>query len=102
MRITHLSCTGFRGIRDRLDLDVPIGFLVVTGRNGAGKSSLCDLVEFALTGELRSQQGGTERREKIGDYIWWRGEGGSEEKYVSVRLADREGNEFEVRRTYCK
>jgi chromosome segregation protein len=99
MRITHLACAGFRGVRRELHVDVPPGFLVVTGRNGTGKSSLCDILEYALTGQLRRQEGDTERQERIHDYVWWRGVAGSVEAYVSVGLEAESGQRLEVRRT---
>ncbi len=99
MRLTRLSCLGFRGIRDPFDLDVPPGFLVVTGRNGSGKTTLCDLIEFALTGELRRHADDTERKERIEDYVWWRGTDPPRERFVSLCLADEDGQVHEVRRT---
>lgn len=99
MIIREIRCGGFRGIRKPIQIDVPQGFLVLTGRNGAGKSSLCDAVEFALTGALRRHEGGTERRERIEDYVWWRGRQEAPERYVTVVFATADGDDFTVTRT---
>ncbi len=99
MKISRISCAGFRGVKGALEIDVPSGFLVLAGSNGAGKSSICDAVEFALTGELRSGGGETERQEKISDYVWWRGKGEPNEEYVAVWMVDEDGLEHEIRRT---
>lgn len=97
MKIREICLEGFRGIRKRLELDVPGGFLVVSGRNGSGKSTLCDGIEYALSGHLRkyeseSGQRRTERREAIEDYIWWRGETSALEHRVEVVFEDTEGD----------
>lgn len=96
MKIREFDLEGFRGIRERLRLDVPPGFLVVSGRNGSGKSTLCDAVEYALTGYLRKYenelgQRRTERGEAVEDYIWWRGETKPQECRVQVTFEDAEG-----------
>ncbi|ATE57062.1 ATP-binding protein [Actinosynnema pretiosum] len=53
VHLTSIGVTGFRGIGPRsvLRLDPGPGLTVVTGRNGAGKSSFAEALEFALTGD---------------------------------------------------
>lgn len=50
--LTNISVVGFRGIgrQARLDLYPAPGLMVVSGRNGSGKSSFAEALELALTG----------------------------------------------------
>jgi energy-coupling factor transporter ATP-binding protein EcfA2 len=50
--LTTISVAGFRGIgrQARLDLYPAPGLMVVSGRNGSGKSSFAEALELALTG----------------------------------------------------
>ena len=50
--LTSISVAGFRGIGSeaRLDLYPAPGLMVVSGRNGSGKSSFAEALELALTG----------------------------------------------------
>ncbi|GAA1554628.1 ATP-binding protein [Kribbella sancticallisti] len=51
--LTSITVTGFRGIGEKakLSLQPGPGLTVVAGRNGSGKSSFAEALEFALTGE---------------------------------------------------
>lgn len=61
MRILHLDLEGFGPFRDRQQLDfaraAESGILLITGRTGAGKSSLLDAVSFALYGAVPRYDG---------------------------------------------
>lgn len=99
MRIVSIEMCGFRGFRTVTRIEVPPGFLVVAGRNGVGKSTLCDAVEFALTGTIdkyATEKGG---KESLADYIWWRGNGSPPEHYVRVAFGDDAGRLIEISRT---
>jgi hypothetical protein len=50
--LTNISVVGFRGIgrQARLDLYPAPGLMVVSGRNGSGKSSFAEALELAITG----------------------------------------------------
>jgi DNA repair exonuclease SbcCD ATPase subunit len=50
MRLDYVEVCGFRGFREKVRVDFGAGFTVITGRNGVGKSTLCDAVEFAILG----------------------------------------------------
>jgi recombinational DNA repair ATPase RecF len=52
MKISFVEIAGFRGFRDTMRLDFANGFVVLTGRNGAGKSTVLDAIDFAFTGSI--------------------------------------------------
>jgi chromosome segregation protein len=99
MKISFVEVEGFRGIRNHLRINIPDGFVVITGRNGSGKSTVCDAIEFALTGELSKYEPGSERGESMDDYIWWRGAAPADRKRVRVGICDDDGREFVLSRT---
>lgn len=61
MRIRKLDIEGFGPFRDRQVLDFVAaasgGILLISGRTGAGKSSLLDAVSFALYGAVPRYDG---------------------------------------------
>jgi len=91
MRFRTLGIAGFRGVRDPMDIVFPSGFVVLSGRNGTGKSSICDAIEFALTGSLTKYSESSETGEDVNDYLWWRGSHPAEQKYVTLELVDSAG-----------
>jgi chromosome segregation protein len=63
MKLEFIEVSGFRGFRDPARVNLPTGFAVFSGRNGVGKSTLLDAVDFALTGtinkfEVKNARGG--------------------------------------------
>ncbi|MEW6380809.1 MAG: AAA family ATPase [bacterium] len=50
MFLDKLLVEGFRGIRDKLELDLTARLTLIYAPNGMGKTSLCDSVEWLLTG----------------------------------------------------
>ena len=50
--LTRVSLSGFRGVAGRLDVELQPapGLVLVTGRNGSGKSSIAEAAELALCG----------------------------------------------------
>ena len=99
MKITFIEMEGFRGVRAHVRINMPDGFTVITGRNGSGKSTICDALEFALTGELSKYQGGTERGESTEQYIWWRGQRSAARHLVRLGLRDSDEHDVVVTRT---
>lgn len=98
IRISQVEMEGFRGFRKRTRFDFPNGFAVLTGRNGSGKSTVFDAIDFAFTGtiskfDVRGAKGGG-----LDDHIWWVGSGKSTEHFVSVGLQDDDGNSWSIRR----
>lgn len=73
MILKQIELSGFRGVRGSLVVPFAPGFTVITGRNGAGKSTVCDGLEFVLTGTLnRFSAADVESGEHISDYLWCR------------------------------
>ncbi|WP_244612921.1 ATP-binding protein, partial [Methylobacterium symbioticum] len=80
-------------------MDFGPGFTVICGRNGVGKSTLCDAVEFALTGQIDKYLVDKAARESLDDYVWWRGEGQPEAHFVTVGFRADDGSGFAVTRS---
>lgn len=99
MRISSVKIAGFRGVKENVELSLPSGFIVISGRNGTGKTSICDAIEYGLTGSIRVNYEHKEKGESISDYLWWRGEGDSSAKYVNVTFLDRNDKEITITRT---
>lgn len=100
MRLHHLAIAGFRGFSKPARIEFGAGYTVVSGANGAGKSSICDAIEFALLGRIRSRAIHHEKKETVHDYLWWRGKGGNvSERYVELGMVDDVGREYAIRRT---
>jgi DNA repair exonuclease SbcCD ATPase subunit len=99
VRLGYIEASGFRGFRQSTRVDVPAGFLVITGRNGTGKSSLVDAVEFVLSGNIDKYPAEVGGRETARDYIWWRGEGRPETHFVTLGFIDDHGGTTEVTRS---
>ena len=98
MRFSTLYVAGFRGMKDPVAINFPSGFVVISGRNGTGKSSICDAIEFALTGSITKYSEGSEKGENVNDYLWWRGAQPAEEKVVTLTLIDASGASVTITR----
>ena len=98
MRFSALRIAGFRGLRDPMEILFPSGFAVLSGRNGTGKSSICDAIEFALTGSITKYSEGSEKGEDVNDYLWWRGSQSAKEKYVTLELINSAGETTTITR----
>lgn len=99
MRLDFIEVCGFRGFRDPVRINFGRGFTVITGRNGVGKSTLCDAVEFAITGSIDKYAVEKAAKETLSDYLWWRGEGAPKAHYVTASFVDDNGKPFTVTRT---
>lgn len=98
MRLNYVEVCGFRGFRDKVRIDFGAGFTVITGRNGVGKSTICDAVEYAILGEIGKYVVEAAAKETVRDYIWWRGEGEPESHYVTAAFVDLDGQPFSITR----
>ncbi|UVK47722.1 AAA family ATPase [Mesorhizobium sp. AR07] len=99
MRLHSVEVCGFRGFRDKLHIAFGAGFTILSGRNGVGKSTLCDAVEFALTGKIDKYKVETSAKESISDYLWWRGDGTPAAHYVTTVFIQDDGTLFDITRT---
>lgn len=95
MKIQYLDIENFRGIKGPTRIDFGSGFTVFSGRNGTGKSTVCDAIEYALTGTIFRLSSKKERQETLADYLWWRADGNYRSGRVALGLIDEAGV------TYC-
>lgn len=98
MKLCSIEIEGFRGAQRFLRVDFGKGFTIITGKNGSGKSTICDAVEYVLTGSLQRFQTETEKGERIDDYLWWRGSDHPARRIVTLVFKDEQGNEYTVSR----
>jgi DNA repair exonuclease SbcCD ATPase subunit len=56
LHLGRLNVTGFRGIRDTVDLRFGRRLTILYGGNASGKSSITQAVEFALSGQVLDQE----------------------------------------------
>lgn len=98
MKIDFVEVCGFRGFRDKLRIDFGAGFTVISGRNGVGKSTICDSIEFALTGGIDKYRVEKAGKESLDDYIWWRGTGAPKAHYVAIGFSADDGSSFTITR----
>ena len=99
MTLDYIEISGFRGFRDKVKVTFGRGFTVITGRNGVGKSTLCDAVEFAITGSIDKYAVEKAAKESVSDYLWWRGDGTPNAHYVTVSFITDHGEPFTITRT---
>ncbi|MGT2509510.1 AAA family ATPase [Cupriavidus basilensis] len=99
MRLDFVEVSGFRGFRDKLRVTFGSGFTVITGRNGVGKSTLFDAVEYALTGSIDKYTVEKAAQESLSDYLWWRGAGRADAHYVTVSFKGDAGEVFTITRS---
>lgn len=99
MKLDYVEVCGFRGFRDKVRIDFGGGFTVITGRNGVGKSTLCDAVEFAITGLIEKYAVEKAAKESLADYLWWRGAGTPQAYFVTAGFISDDGKPFTITRT---
>ena len=99
MKLSFIEVSGFRGFREKLRVELDFAFTVICGRNGTGKSTLCDAIEFGLTGAIDKYRVEKAAREFLADYLWWRGDGIAPAYYVSLGFRDESGVDFIVTRS---
>jgi chromosome segregation protein len=99
MKLEYVEMAGFRGFRDKVRFNLPSGFAVLSGRNGTGKSTLLDAVDFALTGTINKFTVTEAKGGGLEEHIWWVGEGIAAEHYVTVGFIDDKDERFTVTRS---
>ena len=98
MRLDYVEISGFRGFKDKVSIKFGTGFTVISGRNGVGKSTIFDAIEFALTGSINKYAVEKAALESLSDYLWWRGQGTPDGYYVTVGFGNDSGENFVVTR----
>lgn len=102
MRLSYVHLHGFRGYREPVRLEFADSFTIVDGRNGVGKSTIFDAVEFALTGTISKYLDAKADGESVADYLWWAGPEGQDQDiskhFVEVGFSDGDA-QFAIRRT---
>jgi chromosome segregation protein len=98
MRLSYIETSGFRGFRDIFRLDFSPAFTVIHGRNGVGKSTVCDAIEFALSGTIDKYRVDKTARESLSDYFWWRPGSSNQDCYVSLGVRFEDGQESRITR----
>ena len=96
MKLAFVEAEGFRGFREKVRIDFAAGFTVLTGRNGVGKSTIFDAIEFAITGRLGKYRVDKSGTDKLEDYIWWCGDGNATSSYVKVGFISDQDQHFTV------
>jgi chromosome segregation protein len=102
MRISFVELSGFRGFRDKTRIEFSSGFVVLTGRNGAGKSTVLDAIDFALTGTIGKFAGKHAKGGGLESHIWWVGDGIASDCYVKVGFSSEQDREVVVTRSRDK
>ena len=98
MKLDYIELCGFRGYRNQLRIDLADDFTVIDGRNGVGKTTIFDAVEFALTGHLSKYQEAKAAGESVADYIWWKGlDAPPTERFVEIGFRSA-GKQIAIRR----
>jgi chromosome segregation protein len=98
MRLDFIEIAGFRGFRDRTRFDLSPASVVVTGRNGVGKSTLIDAVDYAFTGTIGKYSVQNAKGGGLADHIWWVGKPEAEEHFVEVGFINEAGDRVSIRR----
>ncbi len=99
MRVEYVEMSGFRGFKAKTRLNLPRGFAVLTGRNGVGKSTVFDAIDFALTGSISKYDVRVAKGGGLEDHIWWVGDGTAMDYYVSVGFVSDEGEQLQIIRS---
>jgi chromosome segregation protein len=108
MKLAYIDLCGFRGFQRPVRIEFAPSFTIIDGRNGVGKSTIFDAVEFALTGAVSKYVDAKASGESVDDYIWWSGaapilgqnyvEVGFDDGVTThkVRRTDREARSFQI------
>jgi DNA repair exonuclease SbcCD ATPase subunit len=100
MKVSFVELCGFRGFREKVRFDLPSGFVVLNGRNGSGKSTILDAIDFAITGTITKFSVRGARGGGLEEHIWWVGSGKPDAHYVSVGLKeDADSDPFIITRS---
>ena len=96
MIISEITLSGFRGFREALSIKLSPSFTVISGRNGVGKSTIIDAIEFALQGKLSKYLINKTGGDSINEYIWWKGDAPAEQSFTKVTFTDGSDEEVSI------
>jgi chromosome segregation protein len=100
VKLAYVDLCGFRGYQKQIRIDFAKSFTIIDGRNGVGKSTIFDAIEFALIGTLSKYNEAKAAGETVADYLWWTGKGPvPQDRYVEIGFRDENEEELQIRRT---
>lgn len=102
MKVDFVEIAGFRGFRDPVRFDFPPSYAILTGRNGSGKSTVIDAIEFAITGTISKFQVTEARGGGLEAHMWWVREPSANEHYVRVGFRNGAGEQRTITRTRAR
>ena len=99
MKLAFVDLSGFRGFSGPIRISFSDTFTIIDGRNGVGKSTIFDAVEFALTGTISKYLDATAAGESVDDYLWYNGDSQVKgERYVKL-VFDDGVEQYSIKRT---
>ncbi len=99
MKLDYVDMAGFRSCCEQLRIEFGSGLTVITGRNGVGKSTIMDAVEFALTGTISKYKIEKAKGGGLAEHTWWVGDQSAKQNYVEVGFSTDAGEKIVARRT---
>ena len=99
MKLAFVEVEGFRGFRGRTFFKIPTGFAVLTGRNGTGKSTVFDAIDFALTGTINKFDVKEAKGGGLDSHIWWIGDQPAEDHRVTIGFRAEDGDIVTITRS---
>lgn len=99
MKIAFVEMSGFRGFKEKTRFELGNGFVVLTGRNGVGKSTVLDAIDFVVTGTINKFSVKGAKGGGLENHIWWIRDDAPAAQYVTVGFVDENGEEFVITRS---
>ena len=99
MKLEFVELAGFRGFRDKARFEFPGGFTVLTGRNGTGKSTVLDAIDYAITGTISKFLVKDAKGGGLDEHIWWVGAEKAKAHSVTVGFIKDNGEKLVVNRS---
>lgn len=99
MKLDFIELAGFRGFKEIVHFDMRAGFIVLTGRNGVGKSTVLDALDFVITGTISKYAVKDAKGGGLADHIWWAGKDESKSQYVTVGFVADDGERYVIKRS---
>lgn len=99
MKLDYVEMAGFRSCCEQLRVRFGSGLTVITGRNGVGKSTIMDAVEFAMTGTISKYKIERAKGGGLAEHTWWVGEHLANQSYVEVGFVTDGGERLAAKRT---